>query len=176
MANYICYPLTKVPEHLIEKVVVPSATTYRAGDIVMAETLKSGSREVYTGAAIGTVASSFPAIVINQGFEQLADGRRPAGQPDPGKFEYTEGDVITVVRLDKHLKFFISNDAITATSAIAAGKVLVPKTATQKLECLAAPVGTEAVVANIELVETNGNGGLFGFDFVTGVIARVSKA
>lgn len=176
MANKICYPLTKIPEHLVEKVKVPTGKTYYGGTIVLCETLDttdSANREVYAGATITDPTAQYPCIIINGGFEKLADGRRPEGNPNIGTFDFKAGDVATAIRLTPNLKFFISNDAVdVSATAIDVGVKLVPKDETNSLTT-AATVGTNLTALNIEKVEYMGIGGNFGMDFVTGSVTRV---
>ena len=83
MANYFCRPLTKIAESDVEKVKVPTGVTVYAGHVLMCEALDtsiSGNREVYLGTVVSDVTADYPCIVITQKFEELSDGRRPAGQ------------------------------------------------------------------------------------------------
>lgn len=175
MAYNICYPMTKVSEKNVEKVKVPTGVTLYGGSIVMCETLdttSSANREVYLGAAVVDKAVDFPCLVINQGFEQLSDGRRPEGNPNPGRFEFNAGDVVTSIRPEKDLKFFISEDIIDTTVALAVGQYIVPVNATYGFASIAA-ITTEKVALKIEKITTMAQGGQFGSEFATGVIARV---
>lgn len=177
MANKICYPLTKIPEYLVEKVKVPTGATYYGGTIVMCEVLDTniaGNREVYAGSTITDPTTQVPCIIINGGFEQLADGRRPDGNPNPATFSFGAGDVATAIRLTKNLKFFISNDAVEVgiNPAIAVGVKLVATDESNVLTTAAA-VGTNAMALNVEKLEGMGIGGQFGMSFANGSIARV---
>lgn len=172
----ICYPMTKVEERHVVKVTVPASATLKAGDVVLAETLVAEAMniEVYAGAQVSDITADEPVIIINQGFEQLADGRRPAGNPNPADFEYTEGTVLTAVRLAKDYKFQITTDGLDNTGVVAPAVdvKLIPQNGDYQL-ATAASVGTAITALNIEKVTTIGIGGQFGNGLVESVIARV---
>lgn len=177
--NRICYPLTKIPEHLVEKVKVPVGATYYGGDVVMCETLDTTytpNREVYAATPIANVTTDIPCIIINGGFEQLADGRRPEGQPNPGQYGFTAGQVCTAIRLTNDLKFFISDDAIAvgANPAIAVGKFFIPVNGAVQMTT-SATVGTSITALSIEKQEYMGIGGQFGMTFANGSVTRVKQ-
>lgn len=179
MANRICRPLIKVEERSVVKVEVPSGATLYAGDVILCETLDttdSDNIEVYAGAQVSNYTTQVPCIIINQGFETLSDGRRPEGQPDFSQYTYTEGDVVTAIRLHNDLLFFISNDCLDNTGVVApaAGVVLIPQNTDYQL-ATAASVGSSLAGLTVEKVTTQGVGGQFGSTFATGVVARVTK-
>lgn len=122
MANRICYPMTDVPKYLVATINVPAGVTLKAGDVVIANTNDatiSGNYSVYSPEQPATLnLVKRMAIVINGGFEQLADGRRPDGQPDYTQYEFNEGDVVTVIFLVPELRFQISTDCINGVAAV----------------------------------------------------------
>jgi len=174
MATRICYPLNKIAEKNIEKVKVPSGMTLYAGDVVLAETLESGSREVYTGAQVSDITAEEPCIVLTQGVYEDSGNYRPGGHPNVGENSFTEGDVITVVRLEEDLKFEITWDALDNTGTVtpAAGVFLTPKNADNQLQT-AASAGTALSVLKIEAISNIGMGGQMAGDYEDSVIARV---
>lgn len=173
----ICRPLTKVADKNVEKVRVPSGVTLRPGDVVLCETLdttRADNIEVYTPGQVTSITGAIPCIVINQGFEQLADGRRPAGNPNPADYEFTAGQTVTVIRLENDLKFFISSESLdnTGTVAPAIGVKLILQANDYQL-ATANTGGTSTLVMNIEKVTSQPVGGQFGSGFEAGVITRV---
>jgi hypothetical protein len=144
----------------------------------MAETLDttdSGNREVYLGVALADVTADYPCIVPSQKFEQLADGRRPAGQPDQTQITYAAGTVITVYRMRKDYKFEVSADSIETTTALAVGGVVVGQNADTEMDSLATAGGTEKVVLWVEKLDTMCVGGQNGATFIDTAILRVTE-
>ena len=179
MANRICYPLIKVEERSVVKVEVPTGATLYAGDVILCETLDttdSDNIEVYLGAQVSDYTAQIPCIIVNQGFETMSDGRRPEGQPDPSQYTFTEGQVVTAIRLHNDIPFFVSNDCIDnrGVVAAAAGVVLIPQNSDYQL-ATAASVGSSLSALTVEKVTTMGVGGQFGATFATGCITRVTK-
>ena len=98
MANYLCRVTNpRVPDYLVIKVSVPSGQTLNAGDVVPVMTLDDtipNNYQVFTGIQPATNNLGVRmALIINDGFETLPDGRRPAGQPDYTQYTYSEGGV-----------------------------------------------------------------------------------
>ena len=126
MAQYYVAPITRIPERDVFLARVPASTTLHAGALVDLSTLDTSigdNYQVYVGSA-PTSGSKLIGIVINDGWEKLGDGRRPAGQPDYTKYEFTTGDIICVVALEPFMRFEISEDAINWTATLTAGTLL----------------------------------------------------
>lgn len=172
----ICYPMTKVQERHVIKATVPAGAELKAGDVVLAETLvvSTDNLEVYAGAQVADITADTPVIIINQGFEQLADGRRPAGNPNPADYIYREGETVTAIRLAKDYRFHITTDAFDNTGVVAPAVdvKLIPQNADYQLQT-SATFGTAITGLNIEKVTTVGTGGQFGANFEESVVARV---
>lgn len=143
MANYISHIDTpRVASEHITKVTVPTGGL-KAGQAVIADTLDNSlgvyNYEVYTATqpATGNLGSKMVAVIINDGFETLSDGRRPAGQPNYFKYEFEAGETATAIFLDRHLQFEIGVDCVTggttATPASDIGKFLYPTNGTNNL-------------------------------------------
>ena len=171
MANYVSQVLTpRLSTTHIAKISVPSGGL-KAGQVVIADTLQSGiagNYEVFsaTQPATATVNSNNLAIVINGGIETLADGRRPAGQPDYYQYTFAQGDIADVIYLDSHLKFNISISAITVPVGVtpAAGMFLYATNASNNLTINATadvPEGVTKVLKVLALTNTP-IGGRFG--------------
>lgn len=115
MAQCYVAPITRIPEKNVFLARVPAGQTLQAGAIVDLSTLDTtipNNYQVYVASA-PTATSTMLGIVINDGFEQLADGRRPEGQPDYTQYEFGAGEVVCVVALDKWTRFEIAEDAIS---------------------------------------------------------------
>ena len=126
MANYLCRATNpRVPDYLIIKVSVPTGQTMKAGDVFPVKALDTGianNYQVFTGTQPTTADLGIRmAIVINDGFETLEDGRRPAGQPDYTQYTFGEGEVVTAVLMVPVLVFDISTACLTQPTSLAAG-------------------------------------------------------
>lgn len=175
MKNYIgqCITPKVSPEH-IAKVVVPEGGLH-AGQVVIVDTLDNtiaGNIEVYTATQPTTekLGGNFVAMVVNDGFETLEDGRRPAGDPNYYHYEYKAGDVATVVFLERHLTFNVGADSITNGADITVGQFLYPVNASNDLTSGASlPAGTAMGLKVIAKYNTP-IGGQFGGQFATSYI------
>ncbi len=126
MAQCYVAPITRIPEKDVFLARVPADTTIQAGAIVDLSTLDTAipnNYQVYV-ASKPTADSKMLGIVINDGWEQLADGRRPDGQPDYTQYEFHAGDVVCVVALEDYMRFEISEDALDAEANPSVGKYL----------------------------------------------------
>ena len=120
MAQCYVAPITRIPEKNVFLARVPADTTLMAGAIVDLSEIDSAienNYQVYVASA-PTATSTMLGIVINDGWEQLADGRRPEGQPDYTQYEYHAGDIVCVVALDTWTRFEISEDAIDGDAEV----------------------------------------------------------
>lgn len=155
MANYISQITTPrvAPEH-ITKVTVPTGGL-KPGQVVVAEsldnTLGNFNYEVYTATqpATAKLGSNMVALIVNDGFETLTDGRSPAGQPNYYTYEFKAGETALAIFLDRHLQFDIGVECVTgattATPASDIGKFLYPTDGTNNLTVGASvPEGTAA--------------------------------
>nr|DAZ21341.1 MAG TPA: hypothetical protein [Caudoviricetes sp.] len=172
--HFYCAPITRVPDRLVFTASVPEGQTIQAGAVLTLEELDVtfGARnvDVYKGAAPTDINTQRFGLVINGGFEQLPDGRRPEGQPDYTQYEFKGGDVVTVVMIDNYVRFEISHDAIKNATATAKN-FLIPVQAEYALVNNASHATAKCYLR----VETAGEylraGGLFGAEFIKTVIA-----
>lgn len=176
MANYLCRATNpRVPDYLVKKVSVPADTTLHAGDIVMLKELDSGienNYQVYTGTQPATDNLKLrAAIIINDGFETLPDGRRPKGQPDYTQYVYQAGDVVTAIMLVPGLDFELSTDVITG--AFAAGQYIEPVDGTYKGAVKTARTETTKSALMMLAQKNFRMGGMFGYQFIDTVVATV---
>ena len=133
MKNYICQILTpKVSSRFLGKVSVPEEGL-KAGQVVVADALDQtilGNIEVYSAKKVtaDNLKSKLMAVVLNDGFEELADCRRPDGNPNYYTYTYKAGDVAPIAFLGKHLMFNIGLDSIVeGTKTLATvGNYLIP--------------------------------------------------
>lgn len=174
MANYIGNCITpRVSSEHIAKVRVP-AGGLTAGALVFCEKLDAGiagNLEVYeaTKPLTANLGSKHLAMVVCGGFETLADGRRPAGQPDYTQYTYAEGEIADVVFLDAHLFFEVATSAVTggdATPANDIGKYIIAANGTFAGAVNAANTGAGCSL-KILAVRNFPVGGLYGGQFVT---------
>lgn len=174
MAHYIGKCITPVVgSRHIANVLVP-AGGLTAGQLVFCDNLATidGNREVYvaTQPATAGLGGTHLAMVVNGGLETLADGRRPAGQPDYTQYTFAEGDIATVVFLDAHLIFHVSPDVVTGGTAgnptADIGKYIIPANGTN---AGAVNASNTSVGNSLKIVGTANFplGGLFGGQFAT---------
>lgn len=175
MARF-CIPMVKIEERHVVKIKVPASTTLRPGDVVELGNLASGTAniEVYDVAAPDAVADTNIAIIPNQAFFQNSNGQRPSGNPNPGDFEYTAGQVIYAIRCATDYPFQISDDALdnTGTVAPAPNVKLVLQAGDYQL-ATASSAGSSGIVFNIEKTQTVPVGGNFGLGFDAANIAVI---
>ena len=177
IVNRICRPVTAVPDYLVLDIVVPTGKTFYAGDLVLVNTLDttiSGNYSVMaaTDPATANLGRQM-AIIINGGFEQLSDGRRPDGQPDFTRYSFVAGDVIPVILLAQGLRFEISTDSLTGTPTV--GFSIHPVDGANKPATVTAtPAGTYSSLKTLALKNFRA-GGLFGAQFISTVVAMVQQ-
>ena len=156
--NYICEPRYTVPAILT--VNVKAEDELKAGDVVAINELvdEAENREVYA-ATMPAEGDIRYAIIVNQGIEELADGRRPEGQPNFTTFTYKAGTILHAVMLGyQPVPFAISDNQIDGTAA--EGKFLAPKAGQHKLAVVDAKADICLAIEKVN-VETP-MGGLFG--------------
>ena len=176
----ICNVVTpRVASEHITKVTIPSGGL-NPGSVVLASAIDSsipGNYEVFTATQplTATLNNDALALIVNDGYETLADGRRPGGQPDYYQYNFKEGEVATAIYLDKHLIFEISNDAVTVASGVtpAVNQYLFPTNAASKLTLSDTLPEGQTKYLKILAIRNNPIGGMFGGQFATSYICRV---
>lgn len=156
--NYICEPRYTVPAILT--VNVQAEEELKAGDVVAINSLvdTADNREVYaaTKPAAGDIRY---AIIVNQGIEELADGRRPEGQPNFTTFTYKAGTTIHAVILGyQPVPFAISDNQIDGVAAV--GKFLAPQEGSYKLKVV--DLAADVCLAIEKIAVETPMGGMFG--------------
>ena len=139
MVNYVGYCTTNnLSSTHIAKVSVPSGGLY-AGQLVLLNSLDSSiskNYEVYsaTQPATANLAQTHFAMIQNGGFETLADGRRPEGQPDFTQYTYAQYDIAHAVFLDAHLTFEVGCTTVSGGTSsdysTDIGKFIIPANGT----------------------------------------------
>ena len=179
MANYLCRATNpRVPDYLIIKVSVPTGQTMKAGDVFPVKALDTdiaNNYQVFTGTQPTTADLGIRmAIVINDGFETLEDGRRPAGQPDYTQYTFGEGEVVTAVLMVPGLVFEICKDCLTNTGCIVAGNFLEPVNGAYTMDTKTArTAGTKSGMRVLNAAKNFRMGGQFGYNFISTVVAMV---
>lgn len=112
MKHYVCRPVTEIPKHLMANVRVNEGIDLTAGEAVVPEVIDTGIDKNYTVYITSPVSEldDDPALVLNDCFETLEDGRRPDGNPDYTTYIYRPDDVVACVRLIPELRFEIGTD------------------------------------------------------------------
>lgn len=179
MANYIARTVTENPAYMQAQIKVPAGQTYHAGQVVVAESLDNsirGNLSVYAPTAVADITKEDIAIILNNGFETMADGRRPDGQPDYTQYEFRAGDVVTAHRLLPQTRYEISIDACAQSvkdAIIAPGDNLIPKKGSLELEY--SKTGTAVTAKNYLTIEATKYfrlGGLYGEQFASTLVVR----
>ena len=186
MANEqrLCYTMTKVPDHYVRVVRVPEGMTMYPGQMVSAEVVDTGidgnfQVRVPSAPTADNIKTDIMGIVVNGGFENLPDGRRPDGQPDFTKYNFIAGEVATIIWLLPKVMVYISDDCVVSGGLTGddsdVGKFITP-TATNMT-----PTGTEtkpaagAVKSYCKIFQKKAtrSGGMFGAGFISGNVCEV---
>lgn len=180
MANYICQVTTPVvaSEHII-KVTVPNGGL-KAGQVVFASALDNtiaNNYEVFTAVQPDTsvLNNDSLAIIVNDGFETLADGRRPDGQPNYYQYTFVKDETAPAIYLDKHLFFDISVDTITKASSElvpAAGQYLYPTNGSNSLTLGTSLPEGQTKYLKVLAVKYTPIGGNFGGGFAQTLVCQ----
>lgn len=112
MKHYVCRPVTKVEDYLLANVRVNKGIDLTAGEAVVPEVIDTeidNNHTVYITSPVSEL-DDCPALVLNDYFETLEDGRRPDGNPDYTTYVYKQDDVVACIRLIPELRFEIGID------------------------------------------------------------------
>ena len=177
MAQYLCRTVTELPAYMQANLIVKEGTEINAGDIYVAKKLNEslhGNWTVYNADMIEDVSKEIPAIVINNSFETLADGRRPDGQPDYTQYAYEEGEVVTAIKLLPEIKMEISFDIIQNRNDIESKGYLIPENGTNLLRFVSTIDDVNSkVYFVIEALKHFRCGGAMGMGFIDTMVVRV---
>ena len=184
--NYICRAVTENPGYMQVKFRVPENVEIVAGEIFVPNVLDLelgyGNWDVYAPEVIED-ETDIPAIILNNSFETLVDGRRPSGNPDYTQYIYREGETITGMLLLPELKFELSPDNLSnleefkdAMNGDITNTYLYPDLGTSSLKWTADIEEVETkVYLVIEALKWFRLGGLFGGDFAQTMDVRVKN-
>lgn len=182
--HYVSRTVTENPGYMQAQIRVPANVKLHAGQVVVAEALDAalrGNYSVYAPTQVANATKEDVALILDGGFETLADGRRPDGQPDYTQYTFGEGEVVTAFRLNvPNPKFEISIDACDDTVAnaatagtLAVGDNLIPKNGQYELTYSAK---AEAVTAKnyltVEALKFFRLGGASGSEFASTLVVR----
>lgn len=185
MPHYVARTVTENPAYMQAQIRVPASVTLHAGQVVVAENLDAGlgngNYSVYAPTQVANAAAEDVALILDGGFETLADGRRPDGQPDYTQYTFEEGDVVTAFRLNvPNPRFELSVEACDNTVTAAAtgstlkvGDNLIPKAGQYELSYSAK--GTSVTAKNyltIEALKYFRLGGQSGSEFTQTMVVR----
>ena len=177
MTQYLCRTVTELPAYMQANFVVEEGTQINAGDVYVAKELNEnlhGNWTVYNADMIEDVSKEIPAIVINNSFETLADGRRPDGQPDYTQYAYEEGEVVTAIKLLPEIKMEISFDIIQNRNDIESKGYLIPENGTNLLRFVSTIDDVNSkVYFVIEALKHFRCGGAMGMGFIDTMVVRV---
>jgi len=164
---------TDYPEWVVETVEIPVGETYQVGDAIVAETLVAGSVKVYAGSQVADITAEKPLVIIDQKFEELADGRRPDGSNLLTGITFKAGDKITAVRAIQDFKMEFAQDDLGNTGVVvpAVGVFIIPANGDNKWQT-SATIGTALVAYQIEALASIPTGGNFALGYEASVITR----
>lgn len=175
----VAYPMTRVPDHYVSVVRVPEGETMYAGMFVVADTIDAaiaGNYQVRVPSAptADNIKTEIVGVVINGGFDQLADGRRPDGQPDYSQYEFNAGDVITIVWCLPKVIFYLSDDCLTAGTLTENTKAIVPTATTMVPSASDTVPAAGAVKSYFKTMarKTVRSGGMYGAGFINGFVCE----
>lgn len=185
--NYICRAVTENPGYMQVKFRVPENVEIVAGEVFVPNVLDLelgyGNWDVFAPETVEN-ETDIPAIILNNSFETLADGRRPNGNPDYTQYVYREGETITGMLLLPELKFELSPDNISNLEELkdamdldaAVNTYLYPELGTSSLKWASDIEEVETkVYLVIEALKWFRLGGLFGGDFARTLVVRVKN-
>lgn len=179
----VAYPMTRVPDHYVSVVRVPEATTMYAGMFVVANSMDAaiaGNFQVRVPAAptAETIKTEIVGVVINGGFDQLPDGRRPDGQPDFSQYQFNAGDVITIVWCLPKVIMYLSDDCLTTGTLTGdttdVGKFVVPTADSMVPSGATTKPAANAVKSYCKIMarKTTRSGGQYGGGFIDGLVCE----
>ena len=118
--HYVCRTVNELPSYMQAQINISGDDTVAAGYVFNADELEDtyGNVSVYELTKITDNTIQTPAILLNNGFETLADSRRPKGNSDYTTYTYKNGEVVTAIRLLPEIKLEISVDSVVLESDI----------------------------------------------------------
>lgn len=180
MKHYICRTVTETPAYMQAQINISGDDKIGAGYVFNANKLedKEGNLAVYELEKISDSEKQIPAILLNNDFETLTDGRRPKGNKDWTTYTFNKGSVVTAIRLLPEIKLEISLDSVILEDA--ADEIegyLVPKDNDMQLHYYKNIDESELprVYLVVEALKDFRLGGNFGGQFAKTFVARVQE-
>lgn len=175
----ICYASIDTPKIYMINVHV-GVDSLSAGNLIVADTVEdaiAGNFSVMkpTKPATANLGKTMAIVLSGGSFETLADGRRPAGNPDYGTagYDYVTGDIAPCLLLQEGVSLWISDGAISGVSA--SGKFLEPVNASYVPTIKDTRTTGTLVAMQVIAKKAMQMGGLFGGEFEAGSFVRVVK-
>ena len=180
MEHYICRTVNELPGYMQTQFRVQEGMIINAGQVyvenIFDPVLGTNNFLTYVPEVVEDVSKQVPAIVINNGFETLPDGRRPDGNPDYTIYDYIPGDVITAIKLLPGTKFELSLDSIIMETEIKVGGYLIPEDGSSRLVYVdnLEDLNTKTCLV-VEALKAFRVGGQFGEEAADTVVVRVKE-
>jgi uncharacterized repeat protein (TIGR02543 family) len=174
--NYICYPMTNVPEHLIGQVTAPEGGL-KPGDVVVVNKIDSTIPNNFTQYEATKPTSDLLrtedlAIVISGGnFEMTSDGRMASGNPNYATYIYQKGKTVPVLFLHPRVVFYLSDDCLASSAT--KNQYLYGQNNSNQLVANDSPSDLVLTMAKVMAKLPFRLGGQFGGEFATGNVCVV---
>ena len=174
--NYICYPMTDVPEHLIGQVTAPEGGL-KPGDVVVVNKIdltipNNFTQYEATKPTSDLLRTEDLAIVISGGnFEMTSDGRMASGNPNYATYIYQKGKTVPVLFLHPRVVFYLSDDCLASSAT--KNQYLYGQNNSNQLVANDSPSDLVLTMAKVMAKLPFRLGGQFGGEFATGNVCVV---
>lgn len=181
--HYICRTVNELPSYMQAQINISGDETIAAGYVFNADELEDtyGNVSVYKLIKITDNTAQTPAILLNNGFDTLADKRRPKGNSDYTTYTYKNGEVVTAIRLLPEIKLEISVDSVVLVDEVGeVGKssgYLVPENNDMQLHYYKNIDASKLpkTFLKVEAIKAFRLGGKFGNECIKTFVARVQE-
>lgn len=181
--HYICRTVNELSSYMQAQINISGDETIAAGYVFNADELEDtyGNVSVYELIKITDNAAQTPAILLNNGFDTLADKRRPKGNSDYTTYTYKNGEVVTAIRLLPEIKLEISVDSVVLVDEVGeVGKssgYLVPENNDMQLHYYKNIDASKLpkTFLKVEAIKAFRLGGKFGNECIKTFVARVQE-
>lgn len=181
--HYICRTVNELPSYMQAQINISGDETIAAGYVFNADELEDtyGNVSVYELIKITDNTAQTPAILLNNGFDTLADKRRPKGNSDYTTYTYKNGEVVTAIRLLPEIKLEISVDSVVLVDEVGeVGKssgYLVPENNDMQLHYYKNIDASKLpkTFLKVEAIKAFRLGGKFGNESTKTFVARVQE-
>ena len=181
--HYICRTVNELPSYMQAQINISGDETIAAGYVFNADELEDtyGNVSVYELIKITDNTAQTPAILLNNGFDTLADKRIPKGNSDYTTYTYKNGEVVTAIRLLPEIKLEISVDSVVLVDEVGeVGKssgYLVPENNDMQLHYYKNIDASKLpkTFLKVEAIKAFRLGGKFGNECIKTFVARVQE-